>query len=68
MCSAFNGNLTIINITNNYNITNNITNNFNFTNNITNSFKTASGYQGIYGPGVQQGDKTIEKFNEMLNI
>lgn len=35
---------------------------FVFTNNITNSKASKAGYQGIYGPGYQQGNKTIEHY------
>jgi len=44
-----------------------LTNGFVFTNNISNSFKTGAGYQGIYGPGVQQGDKTFEQYFKDVN-
>ncbi|MCX6155019.1 MAG: Ig-like domain-containing protein [Candidatus Kapabacteria bacterium] len=37
-------------------------NGFVFTNNICNSFISAAGYQGIYGPGYQQGNSTISHF------
>ncbi|MBI3259990.1 MAG: Ig-like domain-containing protein [Ignavibacteriae bacterium] len=37
-------------------------NGFVFTNNITNSKASKAGYQGIYGPGYQQGNKTIEHY------
>lgn len=41
---------------------------FTFTNNITNSRANAAGYQGIYGPGYQQGNKTIEYyFNDITD-
>ncbi|MBS1538441.1 MAG: Ig-like domain-containing protein [Bacteroidetes bacterium] len=36
-----------------------VMNGFVFTNNITNSKSSAAGYQGIYGPGYQQGNNTI---------
>lgn len=37
-------------------------NGFSFTNNISNSKKSTAGYQGIYGPGYQQGNKTIAQY------
>lgn len=37
-------------------------NGFVFTNNMTNSKASKAGYQGIYGPGYQQGNKTIEHY------
>ena len=41
---------------------------FTFTNNITNSRANSVGYQGIYGPGYQQGNKTIEYyFNDITD-
>jgi hypothetical protein len=39
-----------------------VMNGFVFTNNITNSMVSAAGYQGIYGPSYQQGNKTIEHY------
>jgi len=35
---------------------------FSFTNNVSNSKVSAAGYQGIYGPGFQQGNKTIAQY------
>ena len=37
-------------------------NGFRFTNNIVNSFISSGGYQGIYGPGVKQGDATFAMY------
>ncbi len=39
-----------------------ITDSFLFTDNITNSLVSAGGYQGIYGPGYQQGNATIAHY------
>ncbi|MEI6090073.1 MAG: T9SS type A sorting domain-containing protein [bacterium] len=39
-----------------------VMNGFVFTNNITNSKISAAGYQGIYGPGYQQGNNTIAHY------
>lgn len=39
-----------------------MTNGFHFTNNITQSFISTGGYQGIYGPGQQQGNNTLSHY------
>ncbi len=35
---------------------------FIYTNNLSNSFVSAGSYQGVYGPGVQQGNATFSKY------
>jgi hypothetical protein len=39
-----------------------ITNGFYYTHNISHSYISAGGYQGIYGPGYQQGNNTIAHY------
>jgi hypothetical protein len=43
------------------------TNNISFTNNIFNSYVSSGGYQGIYGPGVSQGNNSIAKYFPDMN-